>query len=127
LLSAVWEDALAATWHAPPVWVHGDVAPANLLVVDGRLRAVLDFGCSAVGDPACDVVIAWTFFTGASRRVFRDRLQVDDGAWRRGRGWALWKALLVLARGADEQEAVRRRVGWSWTARDVITEVLENR
>ena len=61
LATRVWEDALAATWHGPPVWVHGDVAVGNLLVNDGRLSAVIDFGCSAVGDPACDTVIAWTY------------------------------------------------------------------
>lgn len=67
----VWEAALAATWPGPPVWVHGDVAPSNLLVVDGRLSAVIDFGCSAVGDPACDTVIAWTFLFGPAGKHSR--------------------------------------------------------
>jgi aminoglycoside phosphotransferase (APT) family kinase protein len=77
---------LAAPFHGPPVWFHGDVAVNNLLVAEGRLRAVLDFGCCGVGDPACDIAIAWTFFAGVSRDVFRATLQVDDGAWARGRG-----------------------------------------
>lgn len=94
--TAVWETALAATWHGPPVWVHGDVAAGNLLVRQGRLNAVIDFGCSGVGDPACDVVMAWTFFTGESRRAFRAALPLDDATWTRGRGWALWKALITL-------------------------------
>jgi aminoglycoside phosphotransferase (APT) family kinase protein len=72
----VCEAALAATWHGPSLWVHGDVTAANLLVVDGRLSAVVDFGCSGVGDPACDLTIAWTFFFGDSREVFRNRLPV---------------------------------------------------
>lgn len=67
----VWEAALAATWNRRPVWVHGDVAPSNLLVVDGRLSVVIDFGCSSVGDSACDTVIAWTFLFGSSREAFR--------------------------------------------------------
>jgi aminoglycoside phosphotransferase (APT) family kinase protein len=92
----VWEGALAATWDAPPVWVHGDIAADNLVVTDGRLCAVIDFGCSGVGDPACDTTIAWTFFFGESREAFRTSLPVGDATWARGRGWALWKALITL-------------------------------
>jgi aminoglycoside phosphotransferase (APT) family kinase protein len=69
------------------VWFHGDVAVDNLLVRDGRLPAVIDFGTSGVGDPACDLVIAWTLLDGASRACFRERLGVDAGTWARGRGW----------------------------------------
>ena len=99
----VWEDALAATWSGPPVWFHGDVAFGNLLVRDGRLAAVIDFGCCAVGDPSCDTVIAWTLFSGESRAAFADTLAVDDATWARGRGWAIWKALITLA-GALERD-----------------------
>ncbi len=66
-----WESAVSSHWTGPPVWVHGDVAAGNLLVQNGRLAAVIDFGCGALGDPACDLVIAWTFFDPASRDVFR--------------------------------------------------------
>jgi aminoglycoside phosphotransferase (APT) family kinase protein len=92
----VWDDATSTLWEREPVWFHGDVATGNLLVRDGRLGAVLDFGTSGVGDPACDTVIAWTFFAGASRERFRAELGVDPGTWSRGRGWALWKALISL-------------------------------
>jgi aminoglycoside phosphotransferase (APT) family kinase protein len=95
--TAVWEAALAATWRDPPVWVHGDVAAGNLLVENGRLSAVIDFGSSGVGDPACDLAIAWTLFAGESRETFRAALPVDDATWARGRGWTLWKALITLA------------------------------
>jgi aminoglycoside phosphotransferase (APT) family kinase protein len=94
---AVWQAALASEWPGPPVWVHGDVAPTNLLVRDGRLSGVIDFGQACVGDPACDLAIAWTFFDGDSRVAFRERLSLDAATWARGRGWALWKALIVLA------------------------------
>ncbi|HTE19971.1 MAG TPA: aminoglycoside phosphotransferase family protein, partial [Armatimonadota bacterium] len=70
----VWEASLAATWHGAPVWVHGDVAAGNLLVRDGRLSAVIDFGSSGVVDPACDLAIAWTLFSGESRETFRAAL-----------------------------------------------------
>ncbi|KKB85972.1 hypothetical protein VW29_05045 [Devosia limi DSM 17137] len=94
---AVWEAALAATWHGRPVWVHGDIAAGNLLVRDGHLAAVIDFGSSAVGDPACDLVIAWLLFSGESRSAFRRAVAADEAVWARARGWALWKALLVMA------------------------------
>lgn len=96
-MRAVWEAALAATWNSAPVWLHGDVAAGNLLVQDGWLRAVIDFGCSAVGDPACDLTIAWTLFSGESREAFRTGMPVDGATWARGRGWALWKGLITLA------------------------------
>lgn len=99
--SAVWDAALAASWSGPPVWFHGDVASGNLLVRDGRLAAVIDFGTSGIGDPACDLVIAWTLFSGDSRRVFRDGVGQDDACWARARGWALWKAALTLTERAD--------------------------
>jgi aminoglycoside phosphotransferase (APT) family kinase protein len=92
----VWDDAITTSWEREPVWFHGDVATGNLLVRDGRLAAVLDFGSSGVGDPACDTVIAWTFLSGASRDRFRAELGVDSATWSRGRGWALWKALISL-------------------------------
>ncbi|MFG1905529.1 aminoglycoside phosphotransferase family protein [Kribbella sp. NPDC048928] len=91
----VWDAALAASWDRPPVWFHGDIASGNLLVRDGRLAAVIDFGTSGVGDPACDLVIAYTFFSGSSRSTFRDAVQQDDAMWARARGWALWKALIT--------------------------------
>ena len=93
---AVWTDAMASSWERDPVWFHGDVATGNLLVRDGRLAAVLDFGTSGVGDPACDTVIAWTFLSGPSRDRFRAELGVDAATWSRGRGWGMWKALISL-------------------------------
>jgi aminoglycoside phosphotransferase (APT) family kinase protein len=100
----VWEQAMATTWDRDPVWVHGDVASGNLLVRDGRLAAVLDFGSSGVGDPACDCVIAWTFLAGEARARFKSELGADPATWARGRGWALWKALITDA--FDDIEAI---------------------
>lgn len=97
---AVLDAAEAAEWSGPERWVHGDVAIGNLLVRDGRLAAVIDFGTSAIGDPACDLVIAWLFFDGPSRQAFRDAVAADEAMWARARGWALWKAALVLASGS---------------------------
>jgi aminoglycoside phosphotransferase (APT) family kinase protein len=102
---AVWDAATSTPAVGTPVWVHGDVAANNLLVRDGRLAAVIDFGTAAVGDPACDTVLAWTFLDGESREAFRERLPVDEGTWARGRGWALWKALITMAWNPDADPA----------------------
>jgi aminoglycoside phosphotransferase (APT) family kinase protein len=96
--AAVWDAALGARWTGDPVWFHGDVAFGNLLVDEaGRLTAVIDFGTSGVGDPACDLVVAWTLLDAPARAVFRAAMPADDAMWARARGWALWKALITLA------------------------------
>ncbi|GAA4979193.1 aminoglycoside phosphotransferase family protein [Actinopolymorpha pittospori] len=94
-LTAVWDAALdAPAWDRPPVWIHGDLHDGNLLVVGGRLSAVLDFGGLGVADPACDLMAAWTtFVTAATRPVLRSVLAVDDATWARGRGWGLTLSL----------------------------------
>jgi aminoglycoside phosphotransferase (APT) family kinase protein len=101
----VWEAALATSWQGPPVWVHGDISSGNLLLQDGRLSAVIDFGQLAVGDPACDLALAWTLFEGKSREVFRTMLPLDDGTWARGKAWTLWKALILAAGITDSNTA----------------------
>jgi aminoglycoside phosphotransferase (APT) family kinase protein len=97
LALAIWEAARATSWEGTPVWFHGDVASPNLLVQQGSLSAVIDWGCAGVGDPACDLVIAWTLFTGESRREFRTALPWDEPVWARARGWALWNAVILVA------------------------------
>lgn len=87
--------------------VHGDVAASNLLVQSGRLAAVIDFGSCAIGDPACDLTLAWTFFTGSARRTFRAAMSLDDETWQRARGWALWKALILASGTAGTPDAAR--------------------
>jgi aminoglycoside phosphotransferase (APT) family kinase protein len=117
-VAAVWEAALTATWYGSPVWVHGDVSAGNLLVKRGRLSAVIDFGSSAVGDPACDLAIAWTLLRGESRDAFRAALPLDRATWARGRGWTLWKGLITLAEHLDTNPLE------AGEARSVIDEVL---
>jgi aminoglycoside phosphotransferase (APT) family kinase protein len=92
-----WQESLnAPAANGPEVWVHGDLLPGNLLVVDGRLSAVIDFGGLNVGDPACDLQPAWNVFAGDNRERFRAELDVDDASWLRGRGWALSQAVSAL-------------------------------
>jgi len=95
--TAAWEAALQApAWDGPPVWIHGDLQSGNLLVERGRLSAVIDFGCLGVGDPACDLQVAWNLLSSQTRDVFRAALPVDDAMWARGRGWALSVGLIAL-------------------------------
>jgi aminoglycoside phosphotransferase (APT) family kinase protein len=118
-VTAAWEVALVAPeWDRPPVWVHGDLLPGNLLVEQGRLSAVIDFGGLGVGDPACDLMIAWSLFSGESREVFRAALEVDDATWARGRGHALSQAIIFIPYYLDTNPAGVR------IARRVVDEVL---
>ncbi|WP_319460295.1 aminoglycoside phosphotransferase family protein [Micromonospora sp. RTP1Z1] len=87
---AAWEEALAApAWDGPPVWTHGDLLTGNVLVRDGRLAGVIDFGAAGVGDPACDAIPAWAVLSAGTRDAFRAAAGFDDATWARGRGWAL--------------------------------------
>lgn len=121
----VWEAALAAEWTGPDVWVHGDVTGSNLLLRHDRLCGVIDFGCSAVGDPACDLTAAWTMFEGTSRERFMATLPLDQATWARARGWALWKAVIdVPGRPVDDPGRTGARFGWKWDALGVVHHVI---
>ena len=92
-----WEVALrTSVWHGAPVWIHGDLQAGNLLTGKGRLSAVIDFGCLGVGDPACDLIVAWNLLSAETREVFRTTLAMDDLTWARGKGWALSIGLIAL-------------------------------
>ena len=96
-VTAAWEQALAAPdWAHAPVWIHGDLDARNLLVWDGRITGVLDWASTCVGDPACDVKLAWAVLDAETRPLFRELLGIDDATWARGRGWALSQALIAL-------------------------------
>ncbi|MBS0473291.1 MAG: aminoglycoside phosphotransferase family protein [Proteobacteria bacterium] len=93
----IWEESLhAPQWNGPPCWIHGDLNPGNLIMREGRLAGVIDFGSFAVGDPACDLLAAWYALPAAARPVFRKMIEVDEASWSRGRGWALSMAVIAL-------------------------------
>jgi aminoglycoside phosphotransferase (APT) family kinase protein len=116
-----WEESLdAPTWDGAEVWVHGDLLPGNLLVVDGRLSAVIDFGGLNVGDPACDLQPAWNMLAGDNRRRFLAELAVDGASWLRGRGWALYQAVSALAYYWDTNPGMIRQA--SHALRQVLTD-----
>jgi aminoglycoside phosphotransferase (APT) family kinase protein len=119
-VTEVWDTALATSWRGPPVWVHGDVAETNLLVKEGRLSAVIDFGCAGIGDPSCDLVIAWTFLDPASRREFRSTIGLDPATWKRAQGWAIWKALITLVQLRDSHPTKAEN------ERKVIRDILDD-
>jgi aminoglycoside phosphotransferase (APT) family kinase protein len=114
-VAAEWERALAAPpWDGPPVWHHGDVDVRNWLVRDGRIRGVIDWSAMGVGDPACDVMVAWKLHSHAARDAFRAALPTDDATWERARGWALSQAVAILAYYTPENNAILYREAESW-------------
>jgi aminoglycoside phosphotransferase (APT) family kinase protein len=122
-VTAAWEAALRAPeWRRPPVWIHGDLDARNVLVEDGRFSAVIDWGSLGVGDPACDVMVAWKLLSADTRGTFREALSVDEATWTRGHGWALSQALNALSYYTLETNAVLVREAERWLA-----EVLADR
>jgi aminoglycoside phosphotransferase (APT) family kinase protein len=121
-VTAAWDAALQApAWDGPPVWTHGDLLPGNLLVHLGRISAVIDFEGLGVGDPACDLIVAWSLLSTHTREIFRAALPVDDAAWARGRGWALSIGLIALPYYQSTNPV------FAATARQMIAEVLADR
>ena len=95
--TAAWAKALAAPpWTGAPVWLHGDLMPANLIVQGSRLTGAIDWGLLGVGDPAVDLAVAWNLLPVGARSLVREELGVDDATWVRGRGWALWTGICAL-------------------------------
>jgi aminoglycoside phosphotransferase (APT) family kinase protein len=114
-MTRLWDGALSAPgWGRPPLWVHGDFHTGNLLTVGGRLSAVIDFGGLGIGDPACDLTVAFTLMSAKSRDAFRATLDVGDSTWTRGRGWALAPASMpTQATPPSTHESPRRPPGRS--------------
>ncbi|MFI6832939.1 aminoglycoside phosphotransferase family protein [Kribbella sp. NPDC050241] len=101
-IRAVWEDAIAAPeWDGPPVWLHGDLHPANVVVADGTLAGVLDFGEICAGDPANDLAAAWILLPAGAAERFFERYQPDHATVRRARGWAVVRAMFLIAMGIN--------------------------
>jgi aminoglycoside phosphotransferase (APT) family kinase protein len=121
-VASVWEQTLRCPgWDGPPVWLHADLMPGNVLIDGGRLAAVIDFGCIGAGDPACDLFPAWNLLPPHGREVFREALAVDDATWIRGRGRTLSQALIALPYYRRTNPAMAHN------ARYVIRAVLEER
>jgi aminoglycoside phosphotransferase (APT) family kinase protein len=117
VVTAAWESALRSPeWEHPPVWIHGDLDSRNLLVEEGRLSAVIDWGGVGVGDPACDVMVAWKVLTADTRDIFRSALSLDESTWARARGWALSQSLVALSSYTLETNPVLVLEAQRWMA-----------
>jgi aminoglycoside phosphotransferase (APT) family kinase protein len=115
-VTEAWEAALAAPeWNGLPVWIHGDLDARNLLARGGRITGVLDWNLICVGDPACDVKVAWAVLDAETRPAFRELLEVDDATWARGRGWALSQAMIALPYYLHTYPAIVEQA-WRWLA-----------
>jgi aminoglycoside phosphotransferase (APT) family kinase protein len=116
VVTKAWDVALAAPeWDSPSVWIHGDLDARNLLVDDGQITGVLDWGATCVGDPACDVKVAWAVLDADTRPVFRELLEIDDATWARGRGWALSQSMIALPYYLDAYPEIVEQA-WRWLA-----------
>lgn len=113
----LWERAMAAPeWRLPRVWIHADLDRRNVLVRDGRLTAVLDWGGAGLGDPAIDVMAAWKLIAGHERDLFRTLLAVDDDTWLRAQGWVVSQALIALAYYTPENNPAIHAEATRWLA-----------
>jgi len=114
-VEAEWERALSAPpWDGRPVWHHGDLDARNWLVREGRISGVIDWGATGVGDPACDVMVAWKLHSSAARDAFRGAMPTDDATWERARGWAVSQAVAALAYYTPENNPTLYREAESW-------------
>lgn len=107
LAASLWQRAISSEWQLKPVWVHGDIAVGNILVRKGRFHALIDFGQLAIGDPACDLAIAWNLFSAEERSLFKDAVQLDNDTWMRALGWAFWKTLCWPIKDTDIKVVLR--------------------
>ncbi|SCA58874.1 Uncharacterized protein AB751O23_AX_00040 [Chlamydiales bacterium SCGC AB-751-O23] len=114
----IWNKAISSSWSKKTLWIHGDIAPGNFLAKEGRLSAVIDFGSLGIGDPACDLAIAWTFFKKESREAFYRSLPFDEATWMRGRAWALWKTLIDCNESKKENRQIKEE------SKEIINEIL---
>ena len=116
--AAAWRLALETPlWDGQPAWIHGDLQHSNFLVEEGRLSGIIDFGGLGVGDPAADLIPAWSFFGESSRKIYRDVLEVDYATWARGRGWALSVGLIALPYYRDTNPVI---MDWSLAAVEAV-------
>jgi len=118
-LTKAWEISVhAPEWEGPPLWAHSDLLASNLLIREGRLAAVIDFGTAGVGDPACDLMVAWNVLRAPARPSFRETVGLDHATWLRGRGWALAQAVIALPYYRETNPGMTR------AARHAISQVL---
>jgi aminoglycoside phosphotransferase (APT) family kinase protein len=114
---ALWEEALAAPpWPGAPVWIHADLDARNVLVRDGRLAGVLDWGGVGIGDPAVDVMAVWKLVARVDRDRFHAALDVDDATWLRAKGWAVSQAVTALRYYTLETNPALVREAGRWLA-----------
>ncbi|MFC9484063.1 aminoglycoside phosphotransferase family protein [Streptomyces griseus] len=127
-IRAVWADAVAApAWEGPPVWVHGDLHPANVVVSDGTLSGVIDFGDLFAGDPAWDLAAAWVILpAGTASRFFDAYAHADEGTIRRARGLAVLKGLVLMLVGRNGDRGLPGgKPTWGPAGRAALDRALE--
>ncbi|MER5639833.1 aminoglycoside phosphotransferase family protein [Kitasatospora sp. NPDC002227] len=128
-LRRVWDDAVAApAWDGPRLWVHGDLHPANVVVADGTLAGIIDFGSLFAGDPAWDLAAAWLLLPeGGARRFFDRYAHADEAAVRRARGLAALKCLFLMLMGQNGDRGLPGgKPNWGPLGRSALDRVLQD-
>jgi len=107
----IWEKSIASQYHDSPLWIHGDLSLGNILLEEGQIKAIIDFGMIAAGDPACDLAVAYNIFTADVREEFIIKMDMKKDVWDRAKGWALWKSLISFAnpKATNVVEATRAK------------------
>ena len=114
-VSDAWERALAApAWPGPPVWLHGDLDARNWLVRDRRITGVIDWGAMGIGDPACDLMVAWKLHSAEARDAFKEAMPTDDATWERAHGWVIWQSVAALAYYTPENNPALHSEAEQW-------------
>lgn len=94
-LKKCWQSIVVTPdWCGAPKWIHGDLHPGNFLVLDKKISAIIDFGLAGIGDPACDLMVAWTLLDTKARAIFKKAIQIDEDSWRRAKGWAFYLGVM---------------------------------
>ena len=120
-VTRIWQECLKVPdWNKPPVWLHADLLPSNLLLQNDKLHAVIDFGLSGIGDPACDLIPAWCLFDANARKIFKEAIGIDENTWERGKGWALSIALIIMPYYKDTNPVLMS------VAKRTLSEILAN-
>ncbi|MEU3933906.1 aminoglycoside phosphotransferase family protein [Streptomyces sp. NPDC029044] len=124
----VWGEAVAAPeWQGPPVWVHGDLHPADVVVADGTLAGVVDFGALVAGDPAWDLAAAWLLLpAGGASRFFNSYSPADEATVRRARGLAAMRSLFLMSMGQNGDRGLPGgKPNWGPAGRSALDRVLK--
>ena len=106
-INIIWQKAISSKWNNKSVFIHGDLSSGNIIIENNNLKGIIDFGQLGIGDPACDLVISWTFLDNESRKIFKLNLNnIDADTWIRAYGWCIWKSIITI-NSIDDKNSIK--------------------